>query len=67
MIAVWLWPTMTTLTAAACALFVIGVTISLTLYGLDDPRGQRWLSASVRGLIVFFAARVLGAYVLAHG
>jgi len=67
MIAVWLWPAMTTLTVAACALFVIGVTIGLTLYGLDDRRGQLWFSASVRSLIVFFAARVLDAYILAHG
>lgn len=66
MIAVGLWPTMSMLTVAACALFVIGVAISLTLYGLDDPRGQLWFSASVRGLIVFFAALLLGVYVLAH-
>jgi len=62
MIAVWLWPTMT----GACALCLIGVIISLTLYGLDDPRGQRCLSVSVWGLIVFCGVRVLGAYVLAH-
>lgn len=66
MIAVWLWPDMNTLTTAAITLCLIGVTISLTLYGLDDRRGERWRWSSMMFLILFFGARVLGAYVQAH-
>lgn len=57
------------LAAAAGALSVIGLIISLTLYSRDDPRAQLWLRVSIWGFIVFVAVRVLDAYVLvlAHG